>query len=101
MNPVVWNEKPPSNRGAVSSCVACSNCTLFRRLRYTIMPLWMVSERLNIGIGLSLWKSVNKEAGWDVDLLASDGGVIAGGQEQEARGPFLGDHPAEKRRNAV
>ena len=30
MNPVVWNEKPPSNRGAVSSCVACSNCTVFR-----------------------------------------------------------------------
>ena len=30
MNPVVWKEKPLSNRGAVSSWVACSNCTVLR-----------------------------------------------------------------------
>jgi len=38
MKPVVWNEKPPVNRGAVSSCVACSNCTVFRWPGYTFMP---------------------------------------------------------------
>ena len=30
MNPVVWNENPLSKRGAVSSCVAWSNCTVLR-----------------------------------------------------------------------
>ena len=38
MKPVVWNEKPLVKRGAVSSCVACSNCTVFRWPGYTFMP---------------------------------------------------------------